>query len=247
MDDLFLVVIQYEHYLTASSFPCFWHSLHDHYCIGIGMQMRSFKERISMPSLGYVRFPHIFHDQIVFVSEDDLWLVGSEGGRAERLTAGVGEVSYPRFSPDGKLLAFVGREEGPSEVYVMPAMGEHGRRITHDAGYDCRVLEWSPDGTEVLYTSNAGQFSGRYQVIFAVKPTGGLPRQLPFGVASAISHNAQGGVVIGRNVKEMGHWKRYRGGTAGHLWCDIEGNGNFKRLLKLDGNVADPCWVRARI
>ena len=123
-----------------------------------------------MPSQGYVRFPHVFQDRIVFVAEDDLWLVSTSGGRAERLTAGVGEVSYPRFSPDGQWLAFVGREEGPSEVYVMPATGEPARRLTYDAG-DCRVLGWSPDGNEILYASNVNQFSGRYFVIYAVSLT----------------------------------------------------------------------------
>src|SRR5712692_5274300 len=106
-----------------------------------------------MPSQGYVRFPHIFQDRIVFIAEDDLWLVASEGGRAERLTAGVGEVSFPRFSPDGQWLAFVGREEGTGEVYVMPASGEPARRLTYDAG-NCRVLGWSPAGDEILYASN---------------------------------------------------------------------------------------------
>lgn len=199
-----------------------------------------------MPSQGYVRFPHIFQDHIVFVAEDDLWLVTSEGGRAERLTAGVGEVSFPRFSPDGKMLAFVGHEEGPSEVYVMPATGEPAKRLTHDAGR-CRVLGWSPSGEEILYASNASQFSGRFDGIFAVKLNAGLPRQLPLGLANAISYGPQGGVVLGRNIGEISRWKRYRGGTAGQLWCDIEGNGTFKRLLQLDGNLADPCWVGERI
>src|SRR4051812_46809657 len=97
-----------------------------------------------MASQGYVRFPAIYRDQIIFVSEDDLWLVSSEGGRAERLTAGVGEVKYPRFSPDGEQLAFVGSEEGPNEVYVMPALGGSAQRLTFHASSRCRVLGWTP-------------------------------------------------------------------------------------------------------
>src|SRR5216683_873271 len=107
-----------------------------------------------MPLQGYIRFPHISQNSIVFVAEDDLWLVSSEGGRAERLTAGVGEVSYPRFSPDGLRLAFVGREEGPGEVYVMPASGDMARRLTYQ-GTLCRVNAWLPSGEEILYASNA--------------------------------------------------------------------------------------------
>lgn len=199
-----------------------------------------------MPSQGYVRFPSIFQDRIVFTSEDDLWLVSTNGGRAERLTAGVGDASRPRFSPDGQQLAFVGREEGPSEVYVMPASGGVARRLTFHAS-SCTVLGWSPDGSEVLYASNADQFSPRFEVIYAVKATGGMPRELPFGSANAISYGPQGGVVLGRNVREPAYWKRYRGGTVGHLWCDPDGSGTFKRLLRLDGNVANPCWVGERI
>ncbi len=199
-----------------------------------------------MSSQGYVRFPHVFQDRIVFVAEDDLWLVSTAGGRAERLTAGVGEVSYPRFSPDGQWLAFVGREEGPSEVYVMPATGEPARRLTFDAS-DCRVLGWSSSGDEVFYTSDAQQFSPRYYAIRAVSLNGGLPRELPLGQANAIAYGPQGGIVLGRNIRDMARWKRYRGGTVGHLWCDAKGSGTFQRLLQVNGNVADPCWVGDRI
>ncbi len=199
-----------------------------------------------MTSQGYVRFPTIYQDQIVFVSEDDLWSISSEGGRAERLTAGVGEVSYPRFSPGGELLAFVGREEGPSEVYVMPAPGGTAQRLTFQSA-SCQVLGWSPDGDAILYASNAGQANRRYEVIYAISPKGGQPRQIPVGMANAIAYGPQGGVVLGRNIGEPARWKRYRGGTAGHLWCDVNGNGNFQRLLKPNGNLANPCWVGERI
>lgn len=110
---------------------------------------------------GYIRFPHIHQDRIVFVAEDDLWLVTSYGGRAERLTAAVDEVRHPHFSPDGQLLAFVGQEEGPNEIYVMPAPGGPAQRLTYQSA-DCRVLGWSPTGDEILYASNAGQYTYRF-------------------------------------------------------------------------------------
>ncbi|HLZ56649.1 MAG TPA: PDZ domain-containing protein [Ktedonosporobacter sp.] len=200
-----------------------------------------------MASQGYVRFPTIYQDRIVFVSEDDLWLIASEGGRAERLTAGVGRVSHPRLSRDGQLLAFVGREEGSGEVYVMPAHGGPAQRLTFQADSTCRVLNWSPENDAIVFTSSAGQFMGEYKVIYAISPEGGQPRQLPVGMASAISYGPQGGIVIGRNVDEPAYWKRYRGGTVGHLWCDPDGSGIFQRLLKLQGNIAGPCWVGERI
>src|SRR5579864_3905226 len=115
-----------------------------------------------MLSQGYVRYPTIHQDRIVFVSEDDLWLISSEGGRAERLTAAVNEINHPRFSPDGQLLAFVGEDEGPTEVYVMPALGGPAQRLTYQAN-NCRVLGWSPDGEEILYASSAGQYMHNFQ------------------------------------------------------------------------------------
>ena len=86
-----------------------------------------------MPFQGYVRFPTIHQDAIVFVAEDDLWLVGDAGGRAERLTAGVAEVKTPCFAPDGRQLAFVGKAEGSEEVYLMPNLGDETRRLTFQA------------------------------------------------------------------------------------------------------------------
>jgi tricorn protease len=194
---------------------------------------------------GYFRFPAIHREVIYFVAEDDLWVVSAEGGRAYRLTSGVGEASRPRVSPDGRLLAFVGREEGPPDIFVMPAEGGPARRLTFQAT-PCATAAWSPDG-EILYASSFGRPFQRDDWLWAVSPDGGLPRRLPLGPASAIGYGSGGRVVLGRYTADPARWKRYRGGTAGQLWVDAEGRGEFRRLPIANANLASPCWVGERI
>ena len=67
---------------------------------------------------GYYRFPTIYRDTVVFVSEDDLWLVPRQGGLARRLTSNLGEVNYPALSPDGSWLAFVGPSRSPGSGFA---------------------------------------------------------------------------------------------------------------------------------
>ncbi len=201
-----------------------------------------------MSSPGYYRFPTVHDDQVVFTSEDDLWTVSSRGGTARRLTSGEGMVGYPRLSPDGSQIAFSGREEGHQEVYVMPAEGGPPRRVTY-VGAPTIVVGWAPDG-RIVFGSSYRQPLSRLFSLFAVDPDGREPEALPHGPATHMSYGPDRERVIGRYgmvTREPAHWKRYRGGTAGDLWVDRDGSGEFERLIQIDGNLAFPLWVGARI
>src|SRR6202140_3189713 len=77
-----------------------------------------------------LRFPTTNDKDIVFCYAGELYTVGKDGGVARRLTSGPGYTSFPRFSPDGKQVAFTSQYDGNTEVYVMPAEGGVPKRIT---------------------------------------------------------------------------------------------------------------------
>ncbi|BCX02211.1 MAG: tricorn protease [Candidatus Roseilinea sp.] len=191
---------------------------------------------------GYYRFPTIFKDTVVFVCEDDLWVVSVEGGIPRRLTAAPDEESSPRFSPDGQWLAFTGQDEGGKEVYVMPALGGAPQRLTYVGG-DCDVVGWTRDG-RVIFASAANQPFSSITFLYTVAPNDlAQPQRIPCGPARAIAYGPRGGAVIGRNTGDPARWKRYRGGMAGRLWIDVRGDGGWKPLIELDSNLASPMWL----
>lgn len=199
-----------------------------------------------MSDHGYMRHPAIWGDNLVFVSEDDLWTVPASGGRAWRLTAGMAEASTPRFSPDGKRIAFVGREEGPAEIYVMSVTGGAAQRLTYQA-MPCKVCSWTRDGGAVIYASAAERAFRRDEWLYTIRPGDGLPHRLALGPASALAFGPGTASLLGRNTAEPARWKRYRGGTIGQIWVDTAGDGQYTRLKNLEGNLASPCWVGDRI
>lgn len=202
---------------------------------------------IESDGLGYYRHPTIHGDALVFCCEDDLWSVSTAGGVARRLTANPGPASFPRHSPDGRWIAYNGSDDGPVEVYVMPAAGGTPRRLTWTGGLT-QVVGWHPDGQSVLFASAWRQPFAKSFHLHSVPLVGGPPQPLKLGPARAVSFDRAGaGVVLGRNSGDPARWKRYRGGTAGTIWVDSKGDGNFRPLLELPGNLASPMWLGQRI
>ena len=144
---------------------------------------------------GYLRQPTLAGDTIVFVCDDDLWSVPVTGGTARRLTAGLGEPSTPCLSPDGKWIAYAGRDEQHPEVFVMPAEGGAARRLTY-LGPDVMVRGWTGDG-HILFVTTQGQPFFRNYRAYMIDPAGGLPQPLPLGQVNHLASGPGKARVIG--------------------------------------------------
>ncbi|HUX79879.1 MAG TPA: peptidase, partial [Alphaproteobacteria bacterium] len=194
---------------------------------------------------GYYRNPTLHEGRLVFVADDDLWEVPLAGGRAERLTAGMGEANDPSFSPDGEWIAFTSTYEGHPEVYVMPSKGGEAKRITY-ISEGSLVVGWTAAGEVIFSSTKNNPF--RLRSLFKTDLKMGKVEQIPCGPANYISYEPKGkGCVIQRHGHGYVSWKRYRGGTAGELWIDRQGNGKFQKLIDIKGNALFPLWVQNRI
>jgi len=102
----------------------------------------------------FLRTPGLSPDgsKVVFSYDSDLWLVGSKGGTAYRLTAMDGEELFPKFSPDGKYIAFSSSQRGNYDVYLIPVEGGKIKQLTFHDSSDL-VDSWSWDSKYIYFNS----------------------------------------------------------------------------------------------
>ncbi|MEX1658910.1 S41 family peptidase [Streptomyces pseudovenezuelae] len=195
----------------------------------------------------YLRFPHLRGELVAFTAEDDVWLAPLDGGRAWRVSADNVPVTHPRISPDGTTVAWTSARDGAPEVHIAPVDGGPGRRLTHWGSARTQVRGWTPDG-KILAITTHGQASLRRSWAHTLPLDGGPGTTLPYGPVGDVAHGPATVVLSAPMGREAAWWKRYRGGTAGKLWIDREGDGEFVRLHEeLDGNLEYPVWAGDRI
>ncbi|MFJ9709794.1 S41 family peptidase [Streptomyces sp. NPDC101234] len=195
----------------------------------------------------YLRFPHVHGDLIAFTAEDDVWLAPLDGGRAWRVSADNVPVTLPRISPDGTTVAWTSTRDGAPEIHIAPVDGGPSTRLTHWGSARTQVRGWTDDG-QVLAITTYGQASLRRSWARTVPLDGGPSAVLPYGPVGHVAHGPHTVLLSAPMGREAAWWKRYRGGTAGKLWIDRAGDGEFVRLHEeLDGNLEYPVWAGERI
>ncbi|WP_406415529.1 S41 family peptidase [Streptomyces sp. NBC_01614] len=197
--------------------------------------------------MSYLRLPHLHDDLLCFVAEDDLWLAPLDGpGRAWRLTVDRTKTGHPRFSPDGRHIAYTSWRSLVPEIHLVPVDGGPGRQLTHWGSADTQVCGWTPDGVILAVASHGEPFS-HFTWGFKVRPDGDPGRKLPWGPCSDLQVTDLDGerktlLLTGTPPHEPAAWKRYRGGATGRLWLHGE-----RLLADLGGHLASPMFVGGRI
>lgn len=200
-----------------------------------------------------LRFPATNGSEIVFSYAGDLYKVPVSGGEAQRLTSHVGYEMFPRFSPDGKTIAFTGQYDGNTEVYTIPSAGGEPQRLTYTAtnsrddlgdrmGPNNIVMTWSPDGQQIVYRNRISDgFAGK---LYTVARDGGLPAIIPLPEGGFCSYSPDGKqLAYNRTMREFRTWKYYKGGMADDIWIY---NPERKSVENITDNIAQdifPMWI----
>jgi tricorn protease len=200
-----------------------------------------------------LRFPDINGDMIAFVYAGDIWTVPASGGTARRLTSHPGIEIFPKFSPDGRWIAFSGEYNGTRQVFVISVDGGEPRQLTYRndvgplpprGGWDNIVYGWTPDGKNVLFRANRVPQSNRLGRPHIVPVAGGQEQPLPIMEGGAASYSPDGTRLAYTPISnEFRGWKRYRGGQSPDVWIyDLKSN-TTEQITTTRAQDMVPVWL----
>ncbi|KPJ48684.1 MAG: hypothetical protein AMJ41_04470 [candidate division Zixibacteria bacterium DG_27] len=104
------------------------------------------------PDGEHLAFTVTFHDLQSGHPNSDIWIIPTKGGEPRRMTYSPEIDENPRWSPDGKQIAFISDREAGEQVWLFPVDGGEAKRLT-DISTGVEELMWSPDGKKLLFVS----------------------------------------------------------------------------------------------
>ena len=190
--------------------------------------------------------PAISDTQIAFTYGGDIWVATKNGGNARRLTTRQAPETRPRFSPDGKTIAFSATYDGNTDIYTIPTEGGQPVRLTYHPGAD-QISGWKPDGTGILFTSRREMTSGRSAQAWQVSTRGGHPSKVMKAVVQDAQWSADGKMLAYQpyNVAHRGAsgWRNHRGGSTPPIWIMDPTGSRYTEIPHVNASDTNPMWV----
>lgn len=200
-----------------------------------------------------MRFPDIHGREVAFSYGGELWSASIDGGLARQLTSGPGLKLFPKYSSDGRWIAFTGQYGGDEQVYVIPSEGGVPRQLTFYPargplparyGYDNQVTGWTPDGSAVVFRSLRDVSAPSQSRLYTVPAAGGDVAALPMARAGAGVFSPDGGkVLFSTTSQDFRTWKRYQGGLAQDLFVADLGSKTLTNITRDPRTDRDPMWT----
>ncbi len=186
-----------------------------------------------------VRYPHYNNGRIAFTYLADIWTADEDGKNITRITANKARDVYPRFSPDGKSIAFSSDRNGNFDVFIVPSQGGNVKQLTFHSSDDT-VLGWTPDSRAVLFASSRGDdFMGK---LYTVSIDGGMERNAGADMGVNASYSPDG-KKLAINRKGQVYWRKYyRGSMQTDVTVMDIASKKFTDLTDFDGLDSWPMW-----
>ena len=189
--------------------------------------------------------PAVSANAIAFAYANDLWVANLDGSNVRRLTSHPGVESGPKFSPDGSMIAFTGRYDGNTDVFVVPTAGGVPKRLTYHPNNDV-ALGFTPDGSAVLFSSPREVYTRRYLQLFTVPVIGGAVTKLPIPNGAKATYSPDGKKIVYQPIGDAFlQWKHYRGGQNARLLIFDTASYAVEQIPQPAGrcNDTDPMWI----
>ncbi|HKF22639.1 MAG TPA: S41 family peptidase [Candidatus Angelobacter sp.] len=191
-----------------------------------------------------LRNPDYHNGKVAFSYLGDIWVANEDGSNPQRLTVHKARDVYPRFSPDGKWIAFSSNRYGNYDVFVISSAGGPAKQLTFHSAADI-VVGWTPDSKKILFQSSRGLMYPGIPNLYEVPLAGGLEQAVPTDWGYWGSYSQDGSKLV-FNRHPMVWWRQhYRGSYAADLWLMDVKSRKFTHLADGDykGNYFWPMYA----
>ena len=181
----------------------------------------------SQEPIKFMMNPHVHGDLIAFSYQGDIWVVERDGTPVRRVTNHLARDVSPRFSPDGRWIAFSSDRFGNNDVFLVSVEGGEPEQLTFHTTGD-NVEGWTRDG-RIMFITTRGSHPF-FSPLYTVSPDGDLPIPMGMDQARNAAFSPDGRFVVFNRASVSTSRKGQRGNRTTDIWIQDREAGTFTKL-----------------